>query len=301
MSVSIKDKTTGEWVWAAGGTINAFCPIGTILSFGGTTAPKGYLLCNGAAVSRTDYSALFAVIGTSFGAGDGSTTFNVPDLRGEFLRGAGTNSHTNQGNGGTVGEHQDATLALDIYHYTDNALYVAGRNQVTRASNIDSWITTQAGGRSYYNATSTQASPNEKLYTSRPTNTSVNYIIKAKVVSNEADIQQEGDRYSTDEVDTGKVWIDGKKIYRKVYTGTKVAGTDLVFPNPPDIDAIIQYSGTVTGGSTTNTYPIPQYQATDYFVFIFRNTNGITVRSGTGSGNYYNGMVKLIVEYTKTT
>ena len=52
-----------------------------------TTAPSGYLKCNGAAVSRTTYADLFAIIGTTHGAGDGSTTFNVPDLRGEFVRG----------------------------------------------------------------------------------------------------------------------------------------------------------------------------------------------------------------------
>ena len=54
-------------------------PTGTILPFGGTTAPNGYLLCDGTAVSRTTYADLFAVIGTAYGIGDGSTTFNVPN------------------------------------------------------------------------------------------------------------------------------------------------------------------------------------------------------------------------------
>lgn len=52
-----------------------------------STVPAGYLECAGQAVSRANYGALFAVIGTSFGAGDGSTTFNIPDMRGEFARG----------------------------------------------------------------------------------------------------------------------------------------------------------------------------------------------------------------------
>jgi len=52
-----------------------------------STAPTGFLKCNGAAVSRTVYANLFAAIGTTFGVGDGSTTFNLPDLRGEFIRG----------------------------------------------------------------------------------------------------------------------------------------------------------------------------------------------------------------------
>ena len=62
-------------------------PPGVVSPFGGDTAPAGWLECNGAAVSRTTYAALFAAVGTIHGAGDGSTTFNVPDLRGEFLRG----------------------------------------------------------------------------------------------------------------------------------------------------------------------------------------------------------------------
>lgn len=59
--------------------IYADAPVGAIIPYGGSTAPTGWLICNGAAVSRTTYSDLFAVIGTKYGAGDGSTTFNLPD------------------------------------------------------------------------------------------------------------------------------------------------------------------------------------------------------------------------------
>lgn len=58
------------------------------------TSYKGFLLCNGANVSRTTYSKLFAAIGTNFGAGDGGTTFTLPDYRGKFLRGYGGDSGT---------------------------------------------------------------------------------------------------------------------------------------------------------------------------------------------------------------
>ncbi|MGD7191222.1 tail fiber protein, partial [Ralstonia pseudosolanacearum] len=60
---------------------------GLIGYFARSTAPNGWLKANGAAVSRTTYAALYAEIGTTFGAGDGAATFNLPDLRGEFLRG----------------------------------------------------------------------------------------------------------------------------------------------------------------------------------------------------------------------
>jgi hypothetical protein len=60
---------------------------GNVSAFAMSSAPSGWLKCNGAAISRTTYSALFASIGTTFGGGNGSTTFNLPDLRGEFIRG----------------------------------------------------------------------------------------------------------------------------------------------------------------------------------------------------------------------
>jgi microcystin-dependent protein len=60
---------------------------GEVKAYAGPTAPEGYLLCQGQAVSRTTYSGLFSVLGTSHGQGDGLTTFNLPDYRGTFLRG----------------------------------------------------------------------------------------------------------------------------------------------------------------------------------------------------------------------
>lgn len=64
-------------------------PVGTVNAYAGSAAPSGWLLCDGGStgVLRTTYSALFAVIGTTYGAGDGSTTFNVPDLRGRVVAG----------------------------------------------------------------------------------------------------------------------------------------------------------------------------------------------------------------------
>lgn len=73
----------------AGNLGNAPNPInaGTVAYLGMSTAPTGWLKANGAAISRTTYAALFTAIGTAYGTGDGSTTFNIPDLRGEFPRG----------------------------------------------------------------------------------------------------------------------------------------------------------------------------------------------------------------------
>jgi microcystin-dependent protein len=67
-------------------------PPGAVMPFATATPPNGWLPCDGGVVSRTTYSLLFFCIGTTFGAGDGSTTFNLPDLRGYFVRGSGTNA-----------------------------------------------------------------------------------------------------------------------------------------------------------------------------------------------------------------
>ena len=70
----------------------AAIPVGSVIAFAGnpSSAPSGYLLCNGAAVSRTTYAALFEAIGTAHGSGDGSTTFNLPNMADKFIQGSDT-------------------------------------------------------------------------------------------------------------------------------------------------------------------------------------------------------------------
>ena len=87
-------------------------PKGMITPYGGASAPTGWLLCNGTAISRTTYADLFAIVGTAFGVGDGSTTFNLPDLRQRFPLGkaaSGTGS-TLGGTGGAI-DHTHSTPA----------------------------------------------------------------------------------------------------------------------------------------------------------------------------------------------
>ncbi len=96
VNVSGTQTITGAKDFTGGITVNGqpinVVPTGTIIPFAGATIPAGYLLCNGVAVSRTSYAALFGVISTLYGTGDGTTTFNLPDLRDRFLEGAGTNA-----------------------------------------------------------------------------------------------------------------------------------------------------------------------------------------------------------------
>lgn len=92
-STSFNNTASGLTATHVEGAINeavsmipAPVPAGTITYFASSTPPIGYIKANGAAVSRTAYAALFTAIGTTFGVGDGATTFNIPDLRGEFIR-----------------------------------------------------------------------------------------------------------------------------------------------------------------------------------------------------------------------
>jgi len=79
------------------GTTAATVPSGSVMTFAMNTAPTGWLKANGAAVSRTTYAALFSAIGTTFGVGDGSTTFNLPDMRGRFTRNWADNGSIDSG------------------------------------------------------------------------------------------------------------------------------------------------------------------------------------------------------------
>ncbi len=81
--------------------LNNLIPVGTQVAYGGSTPPTSWLICDGSVVSRTTYAKLFAVIGTSYGAGDGSTTFNLPNKKGRVS--AGYDSSTSAYN--SIGKH----------------------------------------------------------------------------------------------------------------------------------------------------------------------------------------------------
>jgi microcystin-dependent protein len=105
--------------------LRASAPTGVIAAFGGSTAPVGWLLCNGQAVNRTTYADLFTAIGTTYGTGDGSTTFNVPDLRGRVAAGvdsgAGRISSNNAlGNSAGTQTHTLATSETPSHNHTGN-------------------------------------------------------------------------------------------------------------------------------------------------------------------------------------
>ena len=100
---------------AVGAATVGLIPCGAVTVSASNTVPSGWLAANGAAVSRSAYSALFGVISTLYGAGDGTSTFNLPDLRGYFVRGAGTNVDGSAS--GTFGAKQQDELQSHTHTY----------------------------------------------------------------------------------------------------------------------------------------------------------------------------------------
>ena len=100
----IKVRQNGAWVSVGGGTlVTDITPTGSVIFYAASTAPPGYLECNGASLSTTNYAALFAKIGYTFGGSGGS--FSLPDLRGEFIRGWDNGRGVDTGR--TFGSFQD--------------------------------------------------------------------------------------------------------------------------------------------------------------------------------------------------
>ena len=128
--------------------LTSLIPAGTMILFGGTSTPSGWFWCDGSAYSRTTYAALFAAIGTTWGVGDGSTTFNVPDLRGRAPIGVGQGSGlTKRTLGSKLGEESHAlTLAENGSHAHTGGLHTHIGGLHTHAY----WRWSDAGTGQYY-------------------------------------------------------------------------------------------------------------------------------------------------------
>jgi len=105
-------------------------PVGTIIATGSLTPPMGYLYADGTAVSRTQYANLFAAIGTTYGSGDGSTTFNIPNLKGIFARGAGSQTIGGITYSATLGTAQGDTMQGHIHSYYGSNSTGTGSNSL---------------------------------------------------------------------------------------------------------------------------------------------------------------------------
>ena len=185
----------------------SYVPAGTVLPFAGAVAPDGWALCDGTTVSRTDYAELYMAIGDAWGNGDGSTTFHLPDLRGRFMRGvdagagrdADSGARTPSNTGGNSADAVGSVQGDAMQRITGQAYCNFYNNTSDRVGNMPNETYGAFGfsdaGRGAYemsgatngygasktgitfdssNSSGAKVSDNE----SRPSNASMNYIIK---------------------------------------------------------------------------------------------------------------------------
>lgn len=152
--------------------------VGAVLPFAGNTLPDGWLLCDGSAVDRTLYAALFNVIGTTYGSGDGSTTFNVPNLTNKFIEGSATSGTVKTaGLPDITGWVRPSILSLA------NAVNDVGSGVFSSSGQTDTSKKPQIGGAggSYFNL-KFNASNSNAIYgnssTVQPPSLTMRYIIK---------------------------------------------------------------------------------------------------------------------------
>jgi microcystin-dependent protein len=144
-------------------TVNSDADVGTIKAYAGSLPPSGYLECNGQAVSRTTYADLYRVISTKWGAGNGSTTFNLPDFRGEFLRGWDNGRGVDSGRG--FGSSQASDVEPHSHTYS----------VPVKGSAVNTGMGGSSGVRNSWTTGTTNSSAGTET---RPRNKAVMYIIK---------------------------------------------------------------------------------------------------------------------------
>ena len=297
-------------------------PIGIILPFSDDTIPEGYMLCDGSAISRTTYATLFSVIGTTYGVGDGSTTFNLPNLKGRVTVGYDSTDSNFDTLGETGGEKAHTLTVNEMPSHSHDLTYVksaitpldtagiSGYNQNNTGTGTKTNAVENTGGGEAHNnlqpyivinyiikvsqTTSTQAQVVDGYSASTTDSYSCNYV--NNVIK---------DVYSTDEVKTNKVWIDERPIYRKIISLEKndlSSGLNSINHNISNLEDIITIYGTLkrTDNNVQNLIPWDTTN-TDWKIFvsdISSTSFGLTL----GSNSYlYLNRLNIVLEYTKST
>ena len=243
----------------AGSTNFSDAPVGAIFPFGGTDIPISFLLCDGSAVSRTDYEDLFNVIGTAFGTGDGSTTFNLPDLREAVPKGAGLTGYT-VGNhvksgGLAVGEFLDDRIQDHTHELTlsPNMSFLTGEGNYKTVPVSAGSIQTGVVPSSYRNGATTEVK-----------SVGVNYIIKAKMIAVPADFMS-----AVDEAVEEKLTVE-------TITGTGTTGLGFTAKKSGNVVTVYLYcTADVSNGQSISFGVLPTgYRPPKNVKFLIHSNNG---------------------------
>lgn len=316
-----------EWVNQTGGgsATGDTLPVGSIMPYPKATAPENWLVCNGDAVSRTDYSELFNALGTTFGEGDGSTTFNLPNFKGKVPVGLDATDTDFNEVGKTAGEKTHTLTIAEMPKHSHNIVASHGTSTpeiafypadsiTTVYDTLDFNICRPAGGNGAHN----------NIQPSIVTN----YIIKAKqsaglvaTVVDSLDSASTTDAlsakqgkvlnekiaksstYSTDEQAVG-TWIDGKPIYRKVidFGALPNATRKDVQHNISNLEQFTKIEGIAIrndGTKFTQSLPLVYRNTEDTFNTTLAADNSIIEIRNDNDRSMFNAYI--ILEYTKTT
>lgn len=266
-------------------------PIGTVISFMGTKAPKDYLICDGTSYPISRYPGLATFIAGQFGfpnhfGGDGETTFAVPDLRNLFLR--GYHGGAEEQLSGDIGQRQEGTHHPFVWQSSGSISVVSGSYPL----NLDSEIGKTKSYCYSNTANSTMNSASGVSYTARPVNMAVLYCIKA-VPSKSAD----GEVYTTEEQRIG-TWINGKPLYRKCihldsaylvhsdgFNGLSVGKL------PPEF--VLRW-GSITAF-------VGDMRIATYWLDLIISNGDVRISQRLGAGDTLCSNIDVILMYTKTT
>lgn len=182
--------STAAWKWchriylALSRVLDAVPPSGAVIGYAGSTSPDGWLLCDGSAVSRTTYADLYTSIGTTFGIGDGSTTFNLPDTRGRTGIGAGTGSGLSARTLGTsLGEETHVLTTSEMPSHSHTVSASANSLTISGAAGADTTKAAAGDGSSSGTytpsiSTTTGTSGSGSAHNNMQPSIVFNYIIK---------------------------------------------------------------------------------------------------------------------------
>lgn len=318
--LSKNSATDYDMVWTDL-TIGDNEPIGSIKLYGGATAPNGYLFAQGQEVSRTTYSELFRVYGTTFGVGDGSTTFNLPNLKGKVIVGLDETDTDFNSLGKTGGSKTHTQTVAEMPSHT-------------HSTTVGPWGVTSGG---FYGVVSNNSGDSSPVYlgstgNGQPMNIMnpymvFNYIIKAYKTSSvpedsevkNVETDSTSDVYSCDYINdltnmfdysneqiVGK-WADGKPLYQKVFVVTDQNNINFDVSSL-NIDTCCKLECVIDYVAVSNNYRYrrPLYCSTEnqgeYFLAFLRdNTIQTRISSYLSSAIATFNKITYILTYTKTT
>lgn len=300
---------------------NGTTPIGTIISFMGTTAPDDYLICDGSIYNISDFKQLANFFKKQFGTvnhfgGDGTTTFAVPDLRNLFLR--GYHGELGEQLSGEIGEKQEATSHPYVYTGSGSSNYITSPTidgTGNRPTNVDGlsnksqnkiWDNSNLGSNTnpcFYKETDT----NEYIhYSARPVNTAVLFCIKAQLSVVGSASSGASEVYSEEETVIG-TWF-GKPLYRKCYRPIEIPALSsamwiAIGAAPVEANAIRKVEGSVISADGTETYMFSINPATQPQTRIRLLDDALTIQFYANSTFYGSDNEEnyLAIEYTKST